>query len=210
MSRTRIKFCGITRVEDGVCAARLGVDAIGCIFHAKSPRVVSIGRASEIVKALPPFVTSVGLFVEPDPAEVRKVLDRVPLDLLQFQGSETSDFCAAFGKPWIQAIHMAPGIDWDRERTRTRGAAAVFVDTHVEGVPGGTGQTFDWNLIPDDLDKPLILAGGLSPGNVAAAIRAVRPFAVDLCSGVEASKGVKDSALMQAFVQAVGAADHER
>lgn len=200
--RTRIKICGITRPEDAREAARLGADAIGLVFYAPSPRAVDIARAQAICAALPPFVTPVGLFVNAAEAEVQAVLEAVPLGLLQFHGDETPAECERYGRPYLKALRMAPGLDVAAAARRYGSATGILLDAWQPGVPGGTGQCFDWSRIPA-LDKPLVLAGGLTPDNVAEAIRTVRPWAVDVSGGVEAAKGIKDAALMAAFMQQV-------
>ncbi len=205
--RTRVKICGITRPEDGQEAARLGVDAIGLVFYAPSPRAVDVEQALEISAALPPFVTRVGLFVNAERAAIESILARVPLDLLQFHGDETPDACEGFSRPYIKALRVRPDLDVAAEVRRYAGAAGILLDAFQEGVPGGTGRSFDWAQIPAGLDRPLILAGGLDAGNVAAAIAQVRPYAVDVSGGVEAAKGIKDPQRMAAFlteVQRVG------
>ncbi len=197
--RTRIKICGITRPGDGVEAARLGADAIGLVFYNKSPRVVTANQAAEIAAALPPFVSIVGLFVDPEPANVEVVLSQVSLDLIQFHGNETPDFCASFGQPYLKAIRMREGVDLAAEQRRFSDARGLLLDTYQPGMPGGTGEAFEWNRVPEDLAASIVLAGGLNPGNVAAAIKQVKPYAVDVSGGVEASKGIKDAAKMAAF-----------
>lgn len=197
--RTRVKICGITRPEDGVAAARLGADAIGLVFYAKSPRAVTLDQARCVVDALPPFVTTVALFVDPQPAEVEAVLDAVAPDLLQFHGSESPEFCDQFGRPWIKAIPMREGIDLAAVMEQYRQGRGVLLDTYRPGIPGGTGESFNWDLIPAGLADKIILAGGLTPANVAEAIKKVRPYAVDVSGGVEASKGIKDAAKLAAF-----------
>jgi phosphoribosylanthranilate isomerase len=204
---TRIKFCGITRPEDALAAARLGVDAIGFVFHRKSPRYVDPGRAAAIVRHLPPFVTTVGLFVDPSPAEVQAVLAAASLDLLQFHGAEAPDFCAGFGRPWIKALAVAPGVDLLQSAANYAGSRGLLLDAFVPGMHGGTGTQADWSAIPQSLPLPVILAGGLTPANVGEAIRAVRPWAVDVSSGVERAKGVKDHEKMVAFIRGVRDAD---
>lgn len=197
--RTRVKICGITRPEDGVAAARLGADAIGLVFYAKSPRAVTLDQARCVVDALPPFVTTVALFVDPQPAEVEAVLDAVAPDLLQFHGSESPEFCDQFGRPWIKAIPMREGIDLAAVMEQYRQGRGVLLDTYRPGIPGGTGESFNWDLIPAGLADKIILAGGLTPANVAEAIKKVRPYAVDVSGGVEANKGIKDAAKLAAF-----------
>lgn len=198
---TRVKICGITRAEDALAAARLGADAIGFIFHAASPRAVSAEQARRIARALPPFVTTVGVFVEPSPEEVRAALAAAPLNLLQFHGEETPEFCAGFGVEYLKAVRVRPGLDLIQYAARHQGAKALLLDAFVQGAHGGTGQTFDWSLIPGALPLPVVLSGGLDPGNVAEAVRRVRPWAVDVSSGVEAARGVKDPQKIAAFIQ---------
>lgn len=205
MSVVRCKICGITRLEDALAAVAAGADAIGLVFYERSPRAVSIEQAQAIVKALPPFVTTVGLFVDMPRAELDQVLAAVPLDLLQFHGDETAAECEAVGRPYIKALRVRAEDDVAALVAAYPGARGVLLDTFVEGVPGGTGLAFDWSLVPAQLSKPVILAGGLTPGNVAAAIAQVRPYAVDVSGGVEASKGVKDASRVKDFVRAVRA-----
>lgn len=200
---TRVKICGITRVEDALAAAQAGADAIGLVFYERSPRRVSIAQAAQLAAALPPFITSVGLFVDAEAALVREVLAHVPLDLLQFHGDEPPEYCAQFAKPYIKAIRVKAGVDLLQCASDFHGAKGLLLDAHVEGVPGGTGATFDWTLIPRRLPLPVILSGGLDAENVAAAIERVRPYAVDVSSGVEASKGIKDAAKIARFIQEV-------
>jgi phosphoribosylanthranilate isomerase len=200
---TRVKICGITRVEDALAAAHSGADAIGLVFYEKSTRHVSIELAARLAAALPPFVSVVGLFVNADAAMVREVLARVPLDLLQFHGDETPEYCAQFGKPYLKAIRVKAGVDLLQYAARYSGAKGLLLDAHVDGVPGGTGTSFDWTLIPKRLPLPVILSGGLDAENVAAAIKQVRPYAVDVSSGVEANKGIKDAARIAAFINEV-------
>ena len=196
----RVKICGITRVEDGVEAARLRVDAIGLVFYPKSPRNVSIARASAIIAALPPFVTVVGLFVDATREWVDTVLAECALDMLQFHGEETPEFCASFKRPYLKAVRVKDAADLTAAARRFAGARALLADAFVEGVHGGTGTSFDWSLIPPDLPLPLILSGGLSPDNVEDAVRTVAMAAVDVSSGVESAKGIKDAARMAAFI----------
>jgi phosphoribosylanthranilate isomerase len=199
----RSKICGITRVQDALAAVEAGADAIGLVFYAKSPRAVSVEQAAAIVQALPPFVTCVGLFVNMPRDDVQAVLQRVPLDLLQFHGDESPVDCEGYGRPYIKALRVRPGEDLAATMALYAGARGILLDTFVEGVPGGTGAAFDWSLVPPDVAKPIILAGGLEASNVAAAIRQVRPYAVDVSGGVEASKGIKDADKIRAFVHAV-------
>jgi phosphoribosylanthranilate isomerase len=200
---TRIKICGITRVEDALAAAHSGADAIGLVFHERSPRHVSIAQAKQLADALPPFVFAVGLFVNAEAAFVHAVLASVPLDMLQFHGDESAEFCAQFAKPYLKAIRVKAGVDLLQCAARFHTAKGLLLDAHVEGIAGGTGATFDWALIPKQLPLPVILSGGLNVGNVAAAIKQVRPYAVDVSSGVEASKGIKDAAKIAAFINEV-------
>ena len=200
---TRIKICGITRVEDALAAARSGADAIGLVFYEPSPRHVSVAHAAHLAGILPPFVTAVGLFVNAEADFVRKVLDCVPLDMLQFHGDESPEYCAQFSKPYIKAIRVKAGVDLLQCASDFRAARGLLLDAHVNGKPGGTGATFDWTLIPQQLPLPVILSGGLDAQNVAAAIKQVRPYAVDVSSGVEASKGIKDAAKIAAFINEV-------
>jgi phosphoribosylanthranilate isomerase len=199
----RSKICGITRVEDALAAVEAGADAIGLVFYAKSPRAVSVQQARAIVAALPPFVTSVGLFVDASRCELGEILDAVPLDLLQFHGDETPDECDHYGRPYIKALRVKPGDDIAAQVARYANARGVLLDTFVPGIPGGTGEAFDWSLVPAQLSKPVILAGGLTAANVAQAIEKVRPFAVDISGGVESAKGIKDAAKIHAFMEAV-------
>jgi phosphoribosylanthranilate isomerase len=209
MGRTRVKICGITRVEDAREAVRLGADAIGLVFYPPSPRHVDLRQAREIRAAVPAFVTVVGLFVDAGPEQVREAVACVQLDLLQFHGAEPPEYCRSRGRPYMKAVRMREGIELRTECERYRDAAALLVDTYRPGVAGGTGETFDWSRIPKDLGLPLVLAGGLDPGNVDAAVRQVRPYAVDVSGGVEAAKGIKDPAKMQAFIRGVYRADSE-
>ena len=202
MTAVRVKICGITRVEDALAAAAAGADAIGLVFYAKSPRAVDIEQARAILAALPPFVTSVGLFVDAERSELERILASVPLDLLQFHGDESVQQCEAFGRPYIKALRVKAGDDIAAQVARYPSAQGILLDAYVEGVPGGTGEAFDWSLIPQALSKPLILAGGLRPDNVAEAVSRVRPYAVDVSGGVEASKGVKDVEKVDAFIRA--------
>ncbi|WP_068830128.1 phosphoribosylanthranilate isomerase [Pseudomonas sp. BMS12] len=202
MSVVRSKICGITRVEDALAAAALGADAIGLVFYAKSPRAVTVEQARAIIAALPPFVTTVGLFVDIGRDELQQILARVPLDLLQFHGDESAEQCEGFGRPYIKALRVKAGDDIAAQVRSYPGASGILLDTYVEGVPGGTGAAFDWSLVPQELGKPVILAGGLHAGNVAEAVARVRPYAVDVSGGVEASKGIKDARKIDAFIRA--------
>ncbi|WP_339532371.1 phosphoribosylanthranilate isomerase [Pseudomonas mucidolens] len=203
MSAVRSKICGITRMEDALAAVEAGADAIGFVFYAKSPRAVTAQHARAIIAGLPPFVTTVGLFVNASACELNETLDAVPLDLLQFHGDETPEQCEGYHRPYIKALRVKAGDDIAGSCAVYAGASGILLDAYVDGVPGGTGQAFDWSLIPTGLNKPIILAGGLSADNVAQAIAQVRPYAVDVSGGVEQSKGIKDHARIQAFMQAV-------
>ena len=201
--RTRVKVCGITRVGDALAAAAAGVDAIGLVFAEVSPRHVSIEQARSVCAALPPFVTVVGLFVDTAPARIREVLGQVPIDLLQFHGGETPEQCRGYGRPYIKAIAMRAGVDLPAEALRYADAAGLLLDAYSPTAAGGTGQVFDWAQAPRDIGLPIVLAGGLTPENVAAAIQKARPYAVDVSSGVEQSKGIKDAAKIAAFMRSV-------
>lgn len=204
---TAIKICGITREEDALAAARLGANAIGLVFYARSPRHVTPARAAKILHVLPPFVMSVGLFVDAAPDEVRQTLDLARVDLLQFHGGESPQFCRQFYVPYIKVVRVRPGVDLLQYAGDYHDAKALLLDAYVEGTHGGTGATFDWALIPKNLPLPLVLSGGLTPDNVASAIQAVRPWAVDVSSGVESSKGIKSDEKIAAFVTGVRNAD---
>ncbi|MBW9266409.1 MAG: phosphoribosylanthranilate isomerase [Candidatus Thiodiazotropha sp. (ex. Lucinisca nassula)] len=206
--RTRIKICGITRVEDAADAVRLGADAIGLVFYPASPRAVSLQQAKTIVESLPPFVTVVGLFVDQDRDTIERYIHEVQIDLLQFHGDESAHECSRYARPWIKAIRMREGIDL-AEIARTYGrAAGLLLDSYKAGVPGGTGECFDWGRIPAALASRIILAGGLDPQNVAQAIKQVHPYAVDVSGGVERSKGIKDAAKIEAFIAGVKRGDN--
>lgn len=180
-----------------------GADALGFVFYDKSPRHVVLQQASEIAQAVPPFVTVVGLFVNPSVEYVREVLARVPLDVLQFHGEELPEFCGQFGRPYLKAVRVKAGVDLVQYAARYAAAQGLLLDAFIEGTHGGTGESFDWTLIPHDLPLPVILSGGLHAGNVAAAIKQVRPYAVDVSSGVEVAKGIKDAAKVAAFIKEV-------
>ena len=204
--RTRVKICGITRPADAESAARAGADAIGLVFYAPSPRFVSIERAVEVRDALPPFVQTVALFVNPDAAQVAQVLGRVGPSMLQFHGEETRAFCAQFGVPYVKACRVAEGVDLLEYLRAFPDAAGWLLDAYVDGY-GGKGKSFDWSVVPAERDRPLVLSGGLAPGNVRDAIRRVRPWGVDVSSGVESAKGIKDAAMIAAFIDEVLHAD---
>lgn len=200
--RTRIKICGLTREEDVRAAVAAGADAIGFVFYPPSPRYVSFERAAELARLVPPFVSIVGLFVNPAPDFVREALAKVPLQVLQFHGDEHETNCLGFGLPYIKAARMRPGLDLLKYAACFPGAQGLLVDAFVEGYGGG-GETFDWSLIPSELPLPLILSGGLNAGNVTEAVRRVQPWAVDVSSGVEAAKGIKDAVRIIEFVAGV-------
>ena len=206
MSVVRSKICGITRIEDALAAVEAGVDAIGLVFYAPSPRCVTLQQARLIIAALPPFVTTVGLFVDASRCELGEILDAVPLDLLQFHGDETPDDCDGYHRPYIKALRVRPYDDIAAQVALYKNASGVLLDTYVPGIPGGTGEAFDWSLVPDNVGKPVILAGGLTAENVAQAIAQVRPYAVDVSGGVELAKGIKAATKIRAFMQAVRAA----
>ena len=201
--RTRIKICGITSIDDARTAAELGADAIGLVFYAPSPRNVGLEQARAIVAAIPPFVTVVGLFVDPAPDQVESVLRGCSINVLQFHGNEAPDFCGSFGLPYIKAARVRADSDLLQYLSPYHAAQGWLLDAYHDQIYGGTGESFDWKLIPRDLARPVILSGGLTPDNVGAAVRQVRPWAVDVSSGVEAAKGVKDAAKIAAFVTGV-------
>jgi phosphoribosylanthranilate isomerase len=204
--RTRIKICGITRAEDAQAAAQAGADAVGLVFYPPSPRYLSVERAVEIRDALPPFVQTVALFVNADAAQVAQVIGRVRPGVLQFHGEEGPRFCAQFGVPYVKACRVRPGVDALEYLRPFEGAAAWLYDSYVPEY-GGVGERFDWSLLPATRERPVILSGGLARDNVAEAIRRVRPWGVDVSSGVESAKGVKDRAKMAAFIAEVRHAD---
>lgn len=201
--RTRVKICGITRVEDAQAAVRAGADAIGLVFDPKSPRYVTKERAASIAQAVGPFVSIVALFVDAAAETIRDTLSRVPVTLLQFHGSETPGQCSLYDLPYMKAVRMRDGVDVRAEAAAHAGAVAMLLDTYVAEVAGGSGHAFDWKRIPTDMSKPVIVAGGLTPANVGAAIKTARPYAVDVSSGVEMTKGIKDPEKIEAFMRAV-------
>jgi phosphoribosylanthranilate isomerase len=207
MARTRVKICGITTPDDALAAAGAGADAIGLVFYAQSPRCVSVPAASDIVAAVPPFVTVVALFVDEPRDSIERTLSDVRIDLLQFHGDETPSECDVYQRPWLKALRMRPELDLPAACRDYRGARAALLDTWQDGVPGGTGKTFDWALARRELALPVVLAGGLNAGNVGAAVRLVRPAAVDVSGGVEAAPGVKDHDKIRQFIAAVRDAD---
>lgn len=206
---TRIKCCGMTRVGDALLAARLGADAIGLVFSARSKRQVSLAQAREIVAALPPFVAAVALFMDDEANLVRQVLDEVRPTLLQFHGDESDGWCAQFGHPFLKAIAMGEGVAALPRLHDYPHATGLLLDGHAAGEAGGSGKAFDWSLLPGELAQPLILAGGLHAGNVGDAVRTARPWAVDVASGVESAPGIKDPMRLEAFIRAVRTADAE-
>lgn len=207
MKRTRVKICGITLVDDALSAVNAGADAIGLVFYDKSPRCVPIDQAQAIVAALPPFISVVGLFVNASAAEIQSILAQVRLDTIQFHGDETpalcEEVCAQINLPYYKAIRVKSDTNLLQYALDFKDAKALLLDTYSEQAYGGTGQVFDWNLIPKNLPKPVILAGGLEAHNVQIAIQQVQPYAVDVSGGVEATKGIKDAAKIAAFMQAV-------
>ncbi len=210
-NRTRVKICGITRVEDAVAVVEAGADAIGLVFYKPSPRSVTLEQAQLIAAAVPAFVSIVALFVDPDPKEVTDILNGVRIDLLQFHGDEDSDFCGQFKHPYIKAIRVRQASDVVASSMRFPNALGILLDSYKPGVPGGTGETFDWSMIPDwqagnqfnKNIKPIILAGGLTADNIASGIEQTAPFAVDVSGGVESSKGIKDHGKITAFMNEV-------
>lgn len=210
MSRTRIKICGIREPAHARLASEAGADAIGLVFYPPSPRFVWPAQAAEVAEALPPYVTAVGLFVDADEDLVRETLAAVPLGLLQFQGDEPPEFCERFSVPYVRAVRMGEGTDLVEYAHRFKRARALLVDAHVPGQPGGTGRSFDWSLIPRELPIPIILSGGLDAGNVGRAVREVKPWAVDVSSGVETGRGSKDPARIIEFIRSVRDEDASR
>lgn len=202
MRTTRIKICGFTREADLDAALTLGVDAVGFVLYPPSPRAVTPARAAELARRVPPFVTRVGLFVNEDADTVTRIAREAALDLLQFHGDESPEYCERFSLPWIKAVRVRPETDLLECASRFRSARALLLDAWSE-TWGGSGRQFDWNLIPASLPLPVILSGGLSPDNVAEAIARIRPVAVDVSSGVESAKGIKDAARVAAFIQGV-------
>jgi len=206
--QVRVKICGITNAQDAQKAVALGADAIGLVFFPPSPRFVTFAQAVEITRQLPPFVTIVGLFVDADAQTIARAIASVPLNLLQFHGEEHAADCAMHGLRWIKAVRMREDVDLDAATARYHQAAGLLLDAYRPGVPGGTGETFDWDRIPQRMASRIVLAGGLTPGNVAQAIAHVRPYAVDVSGGVEAEPGRKDAAKMAAFIRGVRRAEH--
>lgn len=209
MSRTRIKICGITRPEDARVAVEQGADALGLVFYPKSPRSVSLDQARAISEVVPPFVTLVALFVDEAATVVREVVETLPVGAIQFHGDEDAVYCQQFNRPWIKALRVKPGTDIAASSRQYARARGILLDTWQDGVPGGTGRTFDWQVARSRLPLPLVLAGGLHAGNVGAAVAAVRPFAVDVSGGVERVPGIKDAKKIVEFIAAVRSADEE-
>lgn len=210
MRRTRVKMCGMTTLEDALIAASVGVDALGFVFYEQSPRAVTPTQASEIISGLPPFVTSVALFVDETPSFIEAVIEETQIDLLQFHGEESAAFCEQFNRPYIKAIRMREQTDLPELMKVYDSAQGLLVDTYKKGVPGGTGETFNWgglteqlNAMPDEAKKPIILAGGLTPENVAQAIETVNPWAVDVSGGIEAFAGRKSAEKIIQFMQEI-------
>jgi phosphoribosylanthranilate isomerase len=207
MAFTRIKICGITTREDARDAISCGADAIGLNFYPDSPRYISIDQAAQIAAIVPPFVSVVGLFVDEPAASIERILSNVAIDLIQFHGDEAPQFCQQFGRPWIKALRVRPDLDISGACRRYCGARGVLLDSWQEGMPGGTGKSFDWQLALGELPLPVVLAGGLHAGNVGNAMAALRPAAVDVSGGVERSPGIKDMDKIRQFIAAVRAAD---
>jgi phosphoribosylanthranilate isomerase len=205
--RTRVKICGITRAEDALAAINSGADALGFVFYSKSPRAISIEQAANIMSILPPFVSKVGLFVDADVAEIRNVLACCSLDVLQFHGDETADFCGSFSMPYMKALRMRDDLDLSAAIRSYSAASAFLLDSYKPGVPGGTGESFDWQRIPNNLDISVVLAGGLRPSNAGAAIASCHPYALDVSGGVELAPGIKCANKMTEFITAVRCAD---
>lgn len=204
---TEIKICGITRLQDALAAVRHGAFALGFIFHPKSPRYIAPEQAAGIIRHLPPFITTVGLFVNASAEAVKQTLTQAPLSLLQFHGEEMPAFCRQFHRPYLKAVRVKPGVDLVEYAHSFADARGLLLDAYVEGAHGGTGKTFDWNLIPQSLPLPVVLSGGLRADNVADAIRHVKPAAVDVSSGVEVSPGIKDESKIAAFIEGVRSAE---
>ncbi|HSW07237.1 phosphoribosylanthranilate isomerase [Aquabacterium sp.] len=205
-TRTRIKICGLTREADVDAAVECGADAIGLVLYERSPRAVSIARAAELARRLPPFVTPVCLFVNAPPEQVLELLQAIPNALLQFHGDETRVDCERFERPYLRAARMTPGFALLDFATAYASAAGILLDAHVEGYGGG-GKAFDWSLVPPNVPRPVVLSGGLNPANVIDGVMHIRPWAVDVSSGVESAKGIKDATLMRRFCEAVCEAD---
>jgi len=200
LKRTRVKICGITNLEDANTAILAGADAIGLVFYEASPRGVTINIAKQITDNIPPFINCVGLFVDADDNFIREVLNEVAIDTIQFHGQETEQACALYNRPYIKAVRMNENVNLFEEVIKYPTAKALLLDAYVKGVPGGTGKAFDWSIIPNNLSKPIILAGGLDENNVKQAISQVHPYAVDVSGGVEKEKGIKDPVKIKKFI----------
>lgn len=205
--RTRVKICGITRLEDALAAVDAGADALGFVFYPASPRYVAPAVAEVIIQQIPPFVTTVALFVNETAAQIEAVLNQTSIDLLQFHGDESPEFCQQFNRPYFKALRMSPDINVMVETKRFASARGILLDAYRPGMPGGTGEAFDWERIPSDINLPLVLAGGLDQNNVAQAINQVKPYAVDVSGGVEMAKGLKDGSKILSFMNEVARAN---
>jgi len=201
LPRVRCKICGLTRREDIQAAVDAGADALGLVFYPPSPRAVTLDQAAELLKAIPPFVVSVGLFVNPDPQWLAAALKRLPLDLLQFHGDEDEAFCQQFNRPYIKALRMKPGLDPAEEAQKWPSARGFLLDAYQQGTPGGTGEQFDWQRFPRNDARPWILAGGLTPANIQEALEITQPYAVDVSGGVEAQRGIKCPTKVNDFIR---------
>jgi phosphoribosylanthranilate isomerase len=204
---TAVKICGITRLEDALAAVNAGAHAIGLVFYPPSPRYISPARAGAIIRALPPSITTVGLFVDAPAEDVRATVAQAPVELLQFHGAETPAYCRQFERPYLKAVRMGPEVDLLQYARDYDDAKALLLDAYVESLHGGSGVVFDWSRVPGELPVPVILSGGLTAANVGDAVRRVRPSAVDVSSGVESAKGIKDAAKIAAFIAGVRNAD---
>ena len=200
MSRTRVKICGITNLKDAELAIAAGADAIGLVFYENSPRYIEIDKAEHIVNQSAPFINFVGLFVDAEETFIQKVLDQVAISTLQFHGQESEQACAMYNRPYIKAIRVTESIDLSAQCQHYKSAAGLLLDTYVKDIPGGTGLSFNWDLIPQNMEKPIILAGGLDETNVKSAIKQVQPYAVDVSGGVEKEKGIKDPVKINNFI----------
>ena len=209
MSATRIKICGVTRAQDAQACAASGADAIGLVFYPRSSRAVTVHQAADIVAAVPPFVSVVALFVDEPIGSIERIISTLPIDVIQFHGDESAEFCHQFGRPWIKALRVRPGLDVVEECQRFSKARGVLLDSWQADVPGGTGKTFDWRLATQALCVPVVLAGGLTHDNVGEGMRALHPAAVDVSGGVEVSPGLKDAKKIRQFIAAVRAADQQ-
>ncbi len=205
--RTRVKFCGITRQADAAFAVRLGVDALGFVFHPKSPRYIEPADAGGIISGLPPFVTSVGLFVDHSHDEVEEIISQSSIDLVQFHGDESPEFCEQISRPYFKAVRVKDETDINGIAASYRFARGLLLDAYVAGIPGGSGERFDWSKVPTDLTLPIIMAGGLNSGNVAEVVQRLRTSGVDVSSGIETSPGLKDEQQMQSFMTTVKTTD---